>query len=162
MKQQAEQEGSFAAVKAPEKILGAEIVSDDDAKAMCKNVLFVSGRRALSVPCCFPTPVARISHSPASARSQVLRTLMEKRDMTVNEVKLIIQIEDPRQKERRQMGIEDSSGISRDELAFAFEVRLSTPVFHPTRYLSMALVPVPSARESARFRPDPRSCHRPI
>lgn len=48
---------------------------------------------------------------------------MDKRDMTVNEVKLILQIEDPRAKEQRQMGIEDKSGISRDEIALAFTVR---------------------------------------
>lgn len=35
-----------------------------------------------------------------------LRTLKASRDMTVNEAKLVIAIEDPRARERRQLGIE--------------------------------------------------------
>jgi len=90
MRKQAEAEGSISDAQKPERVLGADIVSDSDAEAMCKGIL------------------------------SALRTLMDKRDMTVNEVKLILQIEDPRAKEQRQMGIEDKSGISRDEIALAF------------------------------------------
>jgi len=39
--------------------------------------------------------------------------------MSVNEVKLTVAIEDPRARERRLMGMEDSSGVSRDEMADA-------------------------------------------
>ena len=50
----------------------------------------------------------------------VLQTLKVKRDMTFNEVRLTLSIEDPSEKRRRQeMGIEDESGVSRDEIAAA-------------------------------------------
>ena len=39
--------------------------------------------------------------------------------MSVNEIKLTIAIEDPRARERRLMGMEDSSGVSREEMAEA-------------------------------------------
>jgi len=92
MRSQAEAEGSLPQSNEPAKVLGSDVVSDDDATALCMSVL------------------------------KVLGELMETRDMTVNEVKLILQIEDPRQKERRRMGMEDESGVSRDEIAFAFQV----------------------------------------
>jgi hypothetical protein len=37
---------------------------------------------------------------------RILRTLKAKRDMTVNEARLIVSIEDPRTREQRQLGIE--------------------------------------------------------
>lgn len=47
----------------------------------------------------------------------VLSKLYDNRDMTFNEVKLILLIEDPRAKMRREsMGIEDDSGVSRDDI----------------------------------------------
>ncbi len=43
--------------------------------------------------------------------TKAIRTLEKQRDMNVNEIKLIIAIEDPRSKERREsMGIEASGG----------------------------------------------------
>ncbi len=39
---------------------------------------------------------------------RILRTLKAKRDMSVNEARLIVSIEDPRTREKRQMGIEAS------------------------------------------------------
>mmetsp|Transcript_10858 Transcript_10858/g.20504 ORF Transcript_10858/g.20504 Transcript_10858/m.20504 type:complete len:163 (+) Transcript_10858:499-987(+) len=44
--------------------------------------------------------------------------LSKNRDMTLNEVKLILAIEDPRAQEaRRVYGVENESGVSRDEIA---------------------------------------------
>jgi hypothetical protein len=37
---------------------------------------------------------------------RILRTLKAKRDMSVNEARLIVSIEDPRTREQRQLGIE--------------------------------------------------------
>ena len=43
--------------------------------------------------------------------TKAIRTLEKQRDMNVNEIKLIIAIEDPRSRERREaMGIEVSRG----------------------------------------------------
>jgi hypothetical protein len=39
---------------------------------------------------------------------RILRTLKAKRDMSVNEARLIVSIEDPRTREQRQLGIEVS------------------------------------------------------
>eukprot|EP00898_Chlorokybus_atmophyticus_P004823 jgi/Chlat1/5341/Chrsp35S05276 len=51
---------------------------------------------------------------------QTLDMLRDKRDMPFNEVRLTIMIEDPRDTERRErLGIENESGVSRDELAAA-------------------------------------------
>ncbi|CAI5521261.1 unnamed protein product, partial [Closterium sp. Naga37s-1] len=50
-----------------------------------------------------------------------IELLKERRDMTVQEIRLVLMIEDPREAERRrQMGIENESGCSRDEIADAF------------------------------------------
>jgi hypothetical protein len=43
---------------------------------------------------------------------RILRTLKAKRDMSVNEARLIVSIEDPRTREQRQLGIEVSSSSS--------------------------------------------------
>ncbi|CAI7794647.1 unnamed protein product [Closterium sp. NIES-54] len=52
---------------------------------------------------------------------QTIELLKERRDMTVQEIRLVLMIEDPREAERRrQMGIENESGCSRDEIADAF------------------------------------------
>jgi len=49
---------------------------------------------------------------------ELLKLLLKNRDMTLNEVKLILAIEDPRAQEaRRVYGIEDESGVSREEIA---------------------------------------------
>jgi len=75
---------------APPKVLGADLVPDDAARELCRGVL------------------------------SSLRTLMAERDMTVQEVRLILLIEDPRARERRrQLGVEEASGVSRDEVARA-------------------------------------------
>lgn len=89
MRRQAESESGFAPRQVdPEKVFGADEVSEDDAKRMCREVV------------------------------KVLRTLQETRDMTVNEVKLTVQIEDPRAREQRAMDME-ASLVARDELAAA-------------------------------------------
>lgn len=78
-----------AAAKA-DKVLGADSVTDEEAKQYCKEV-----------------------------REQV-KLLKSNRDMAFNEIKLTLAIEDPRARERRQeLNIEDDSGVSRDELAAA-------------------------------------------
>ncbi|CAI5471674.1 unnamed protein product, partial [Closterium sp. Yama58-4] len=52
---------------------------------------------------------------------ETIELLKERRDMTVQEIRLVLMIEDPRESERRrQMGIENESGCSRDEIADAF------------------------------------------
>lgn len=73
----------------PGEVLGAAEVDGDEAKKYCREIV------------------------------QVLKLLKQKRDMSVNEVHLIVAIEDPRAKERRLMGVENSSGVSRDEMAEA-------------------------------------------
>jgi hypothetical protein len=51
----------------------------------------------------------------------LLELLVKRRDMTLNEVKLILAIEDPRAQEaRRVYGIEDESGVSREEITQCF------------------------------------------
>lgn len=90
MRRQAEIESGAAARKAePGKVLGADEVSEEEAKRMCREVV------------------------------AVLKRLKQQRDMSLNEVRLTVAIEDPRARERRLMGMEDSSGISRDEMAVA-------------------------------------------
>ena len=49
----------------------------------------------------------------------VLKDLKALRDMTIAEVRLTISVEDPRARELRLMGMEDKSGVSRDEMAAA-------------------------------------------
>lgn len=90
MKRQAEIESGEAKRKvAPGQVLGVEEVPDDAAKRYCQEI--VNG----------------------------LKLLKQKRDMSVNEIRLTIAIEDPRARERRLMGVEDSSGASREEMAEA-------------------------------------------
>eukprot|EP00897_Mesotaenium_endlicherianum_P006704 jgi/Mesen1/6061/ME000031S05334 len=51
---------------------------------------------------------------------RVVELLQRKRDMTFNELRLTVMIEDPREVERRrQLGIEDERGCSREDLADA-------------------------------------------
>eukprot|EP00775_Hariotina_reticulata_P004034 gene4034-4281_t len=91
MKRQAELESgaAFARTKDPLEVIGADVVSEEDAKRYCREVV------------------------------RILRTLKAKRDMSINEARLIVSIEDPRTRERRQLGIEDERGVSRDEMAAA-------------------------------------------
>lgn len=91
MKRQAELESgaAFARTKNPAEVIGADVVDDEAAKAYCREVV------------------------------RILRTLKAKRDMSVNEARLIVSIEDPRTREQRQLGIEDERGVSRDEMAAA-------------------------------------------
>ncbi|KAH9316452.1 hypothetical protein KI387_025079, partial [Taxus chinensis] len=50
----------------------------------------------------------------------VVQLLKEKRDMTFNEVRLTIMIEDPREAEqKRQLGVEDDRGCTREDMAEA-------------------------------------------
>ena len=72
-------------------MLGADEVSEEQAKAYCRDV------------------------------TRILRMLSDKRDMDTREAKLILQIDDPRNDEARKLGVEDSRGVSRDEMAAALE-----------------------------------------
>ena len=91
MERQAALESGEMSRKKPEpgEILGASEVDEDEAKEYCREIV------------------------------SVLKLLKQNRDMSVNEARLVIAIEDPRAKERRMMGVEDSSGVSRDEMAEA-------------------------------------------
>lgn len=90
MRRQAEIESGAATRKAePGKVLGADEVPEEDAKRLCREVV------------------------------GILKRLKSQRDMTLNEVRLTVAIEDPRARERRLMGMEDNSGISREEMATA-------------------------------------------
>lgn len=51
MRKQAEAEGSISDAQKPERVLGADIVSDSDAEAMCKGILSVSLCRSCPVAC---------------------------------------------------------------------------------------------------------------
>ena len=72
-------------------VIGDDEVDEEQAKAYCRDI------------------------------TRVIRTLKEKRDMDVREAKLIVQIDDPRNDEMRKMGMEDSAGVSRDEMAAALD-----------------------------------------
>lgn len=88
MRRQAEAESGAAFTRRdPNQIIGGDIVSEERAKEYCRAIL------------------------------ETLKTLKDTRDMTMNEVKLIVAIEDPRTRERRKLGIEDERGVSRDEMA---------------------------------------------
>lgn len=77
MRRQAEIESGAAARKVePGQVLGAEEVSEEAAKAMCREIV------------------------------REVKRLKELRDMSLNEVRLTVAIEDPRARERRLMGIE--------------------------------------------------------
>jgi hypothetical protein len=80
MRRQAEIEsGAAAAARRAEvagKVVGAAEVDDDAAKAFCRDIV------------------------------GVLKTLQETRDMSVNEIRLTVAIEDPRARERRGMVVE--------------------------------------------------------
>lgn len=91
MRRQAEIESGAAFVRARnvDKVIGGDVVSDEAAQKYCSEVF------------------------------EVLKTLKRTRDMSFNEVKLIVSIEDPRARERRAQDIEDERGVSRDEMAEA-------------------------------------------
>lgn len=73
------------------------------------------------IPAAPPPPPACLQQAKEYCREvvRVLRTLKERRDMGLNEVRLTVAIEDPRARERRLMGMENDSGVSRDEMAAA-------------------------------------------
>ncbi|KAG2430231.1 hypothetical protein HXX76_010329 [Chlamydomonas incerta] len=91
MKRQAEIESGAAFVRSKDlnTIIGGDVVSDEMAQRYCGDIF------------------------------EVLKTLKRTRDMSFNEVKLIVSIEDPRARERRAQDIEDERGVSRDEMAQA-------------------------------------------
>ena len=61
----------------------------------------------MTVSCCALQQAKQLCRDITKA----IRTLEKQRDMNVNEIKLIIAIEDPRSRERREaMGIEASRG----------------------------------------------------
>jgi hypothetical protein len=76
---------------APDKVIGAEEVDEEQAKALCRDIV------------------------------RILRMLKDKRDMDVREAKLIVAIDDPGNDQKRAIGIEDSLGVSRDEVSAAME-----------------------------------------
>ncbi|CAG9461181.1 unnamed protein product [Pedinophyceae sp. YPF-701] len=90
MKAQAEIELGSSGRTQLENVVGADLVDDEQARDLCRRVL------------------------------AVLRTLQDRRDFTPNEMRLILLIEDPRARDRRNMGIEDDTGVSREEIASAF------------------------------------------
>jgi hypothetical protein len=75
----------------PTEIIGADEVDEEQAKAYCRDVI------------------------------RILRLLEENRDMPLREAKLVLQIDDPRNDDARKMGVEDSRGVSRDEMGIALE-----------------------------------------
>ncbi|KXZ44888.1 hypothetical protein GPECTOR_61g841 [Gonium pectorale] len=91
MRRQAEIESGAAFVRAKEvdKIIGGDLVGDELAQKYCGDIF------------------------------EVLKTLKRTRDMSFNEVKLIVSIEDPRAREMRAQDMEDERGVSRDEMAAA-------------------------------------------
>jgi len=93
LRKQAEKEsgGQLAVVEEPAKeVLGADVVSDEEAKKYCREVM------------------------------SAVKQLREKRDMSINEIKLTLAIEDPTAREKRDyLGIEEGAGVSRDEVAAA-------------------------------------------
>lgn len=92
MRRQAEMESGVAFARAPtDSLLGADLVPEETAKQYCRDIV------------------------------DTLKLLRTTRDMSVNEARLIIAIEDPRAKERRAMGIEDERGVSRDEMSAALQ-----------------------------------------
>ncbi|EFJ40350.1 hypothetical protein VOLCADRAFT_121729, partial [Volvox carteri f. nagariensis] len=91
MRRQAEIESgaAFVRTKGVDTVIGGEVVSDELAQKYCSDIF------------------------------EVLKTLKRTRDMSFNEVKLIVSIEDPRARERRAADMEDERGVSRDEMAAA-------------------------------------------
>ncbi|DBA94845.1 hypothetical protein WJX77_001914 [Trebouxia sp. C0004] len=93
MRSQADREsGAVASPELlPDKVIGDDQVSEQQAKKLCRDIM------------------------------KAVNQLQEKRDMSINECKLTIAIEDPRSRERREaMGIEENAGgVSRDEMAAA-------------------------------------------
>lgn len=91
LKQQDTAERGFDPQANEGKLLGADEVDEEQAKAYCRDIV------------------------------RILRMLKEKRDMPVREAKLVIQIEDPTRDEARKLGVEDARGVSREEMGFALE-----------------------------------------
>jgi hypothetical protein len=91
MKRQAEIESGLAKKAKAEdnQVMGSQEVAEEDARRFCRDIV------------------------------NVLKLLKNSRDMTVNEVRLTLAIEDPRARDRRKMDMEDASGVSRDEIAAA-------------------------------------------
>eukprot|EP01026_Neomeris_dumetosa_P056305 TRINITY_DN5147_c0_g1_i4.p1 TRINITY_DN5147_c0_g1~~TRINITY_DN5147_c0_g1_i4.p1 ORF type:complete len:247 (+),score=34.02 TRINITY_DN5147_c0_g1_i4:104-742(+) len=89
MKQQAQLESGQETAFKPDEVIGSELVDEDTAKLYCREIM------------------------------ETIQILKDKRDMDFNELKLIMAIEDPRVKENRQLGVENESGVSRDEMMFA-------------------------------------------
>ncbi|KAM6552400.1 hypothetical protein CsatB_002208 [Cannabis sativa] len=85
-----------------------------------KRTLIFNGVRLNSIPF---KPSSNLSlQNPKKRLSIVLELLRKNRDMLFSEVKLTIMIEDPRDAERRRLlGIEESDGPSREDLAAALE-----------------------------------------
>ncbi|KAL3163117.1 hypothetical protein ABBQ32_009531 [Trebouxia sp. C0010 RCD-2024] len=92
MRSQADRESGGAVASPdllPSKVIGDDQVSEEQAKKLCRDIM------------------------------KAVNQLQDKRDMSINECKLTIAIEDPRSRERREaLGIEENAGgVSRDEMA---------------------------------------------
>lgn len=92
MRSQADRESGGAVASPdilPDKVIGGDQVTEQQAKKLCRDIM------------------------------KAINQLQDKRDMSINECKLTIAIEDPRSRERREaMGIEENAGgVSRDEMA---------------------------------------------
>lgn len=72
-----------------EQVVGSDVVPEERAKAYCRDIV------------------------------AVIEKLVDLRDMTFNEIKLTVAIDDPLARDRRSVGIEDASGASREEIAAA-------------------------------------------
>lgn len=60
----------------------------------------------MSTPASYPHYCLQQAKAYCREVVRILRTLKAKRDMSVNEARLIVAIEDPRTREQRQLGIE--------------------------------------------------------
>jgi hypothetical protein len=116
MRRQAEIESGGAARKVePGKVLGADEVSEEvsllslQLQAGDAGTFLFGGRIRQAVTCCWPRlNFLSLQEAKRMCREVVaiLRRLKEQRDMSLNEVRLTVAIEDPRARERRLMGME--------------------------------------------------------
>lgn len=117
----------------PSTVIGGDEVDEEQAKAYCRDVV------------------------------RILALLKKNRDMDLREAKLVLQIDDPRNDEARKMGVEDSRGVSRDEMALALESVAASEVPKDRialRYLHSELVNWPFLETDASNAP-PESTEMP-
>ncbi len=79
----------------------------------CYACDFDTASTAYLTHCSCPPPPSQTAKAYCREVVRILRTLKAKRDMSVNEARLIVSIEDPRTREQRQLGIEVSTATHR-------------------------------------------------